>query len=303
MYKYKTKSYNNYTTEQRKEYQSNIQNKMKELEDMVNSTETNEQYLTWLSVISNFHRYSFMNKIMIFTQYPSARYVGSYGLWKKIGNPVASGAKGLAIFAPITKPMMLEEIDEATHESKTKKVLVPVGYKMTYVFDISQTVDPTFDVLTFGSRITDVTEEATKLYETFIDKVQQYGLIVSEVEIFGKSNGSTNGKEINIRIDNNTNEKLSTIIHELAHCILNHHTLIKSGSITTQEAELEAESCAYVILTQLGQPTKSVEYLKTWNKDGSKSLMDILSRVSKGVDEINSILGLKDEQTNNESEE
>lgn len=87
-----------------------------------------------LQVVSKFHRYSFNNHLMIFMQRPDATVVAGFNRWKSLGRFVKKGEKGIAIFAPCKYKTVVE--DQAGEETSLLQV---GGFRVVYVFDISQT--------------------------------------------------------------------------------------------------------------------------------------------------------------------
>lgn len=73
--------------------------------------------------------YSARNVILILAQLPSATACAGYKAWQAAGRSVAKGERGLAILAP------MYYAGESRDEGGDLK-----GFRLVYVFDISQTV-------------------------------------------------------------------------------------------------------------------------------------------------------------------
>ena len=83
-----------------------------------------------LAAMARFHRYSFGNALLIFTQKPDATHVEGFRTWPKLGRHVRKGEKGILIRAPYS----VRRKDVGEEDGQTF-----IGFKAAYVFDISQT--------------------------------------------------------------------------------------------------------------------------------------------------------------------
>jgi N-terminal domain of anti-restriction factor ArdC len=93
-----------------------------------------EMLNNYLRAMSQFHRYSLRNIILISTQNPAASCVAGYQAWRAIGRFVKKGEQGIIILAPIVPAKDSRNGAAAKTESST-----PVAFRPAYVFDISQT--------------------------------------------------------------------------------------------------------------------------------------------------------------------
>jgi antirestriction protein ArdC len=85
------------------------------------------------AAMARFHRYSFHNVMLIYTQREDASHVAGFHAWRKLGRFVRKDEKGILIFAP----MILKSADAET--AKTGEEKTAVRFKAAYVFDVSQT--------------------------------------------------------------------------------------------------------------------------------------------------------------------
>lgn len=103
----------------------------------------------FLKFAAKFHKYSYNNILLIYSQCPAATAVASFGRWKKLGRNVKKGERGIAIFSPVLKPAKDERVkedDEKTDadqdkgpDNSPKTHLGHTGYMVQYVYDLSQT--------------------------------------------------------------------------------------------------------------------------------------------------------------------
>ena len=92
--------------------------------EVVSSGRLDELFRFW----SRFHKYSFSNAMLIYTQNPNATICAGYKTWQKCGRRVKKGEKGIAIFAPLTYKQ--EVTDEETGETVTRTRLN--GFRVVY---------------------------------------------------------------------------------------------------------------------------------------------------------------------------
>lgn len=74
-------------------------------------------------------KYSPLNVQMILSQNENATVVAGFNDWKKSGRIVRKGEKGIAIFAPVNK-----KVEDALGNEDDI-----IGFRVVYVFDITQT--------------------------------------------------------------------------------------------------------------------------------------------------------------------
>jgi hypothetical protein len=87
----------------------------------------------YLSVMSRFHRYSWGNILLIYSQRPNATHVAGFHSWLKMRRCVRRGEKGIVILAPMVGRKKSD--DEITEDSQTRLF----GFRTAHVFDVSQT--------------------------------------------------------------------------------------------------------------------------------------------------------------------
>ena len=104
------------------------------LQQAVAEIVSGDDWKQMLGFAAKFHRYSFNNQLMIFLQRPDATVVAGFNRWKSLGRSVIKGQKGIAIFAPCKYKTKVE-----TDDGEEKSVQQIRGFRIAYVFDISQT--------------------------------------------------------------------------------------------------------------------------------------------------------------------
>lgn len=269
----------------RREKQSKV---LETLQQGVEGIMTSEGYQAYLKTMSKFHRYSFMNSLLIHVQNPDATHVAGYRKWQELGRQVRKGEKAIKIYVPYKR----KEEDPDTGEEKWKVK----GFGVGNVFDISSTdgeplPEPPGLFLSDGNESSDVSAELNKRLGWW--GVEE-GLLMESRHISGQARGYYNPhlKQIVIKrdlvIDEDGTEhyivdplctsKTKTLTHELGHYVGGH-----DGTWNRQDAEVIAESAAFVTLDHFGLDTSnySFGYVTNWAGD--------MERVRKNVNEVQRI--------------
>jgi hypothetical protein len=97
-----------------------------------------EALTDYLTAMSRFHNYSLGNVLEIARQMPTATRVAGFWTWKNLGRAVNAGAKGIRILAPIVGVRRKKD-KEAENDITKQNERALLGFRNTYVFDISQT--------------------------------------------------------------------------------------------------------------------------------------------------------------------
>ena len=230
-----------------------------------------------LDLSARFKSYSTTNLLLLFTQACNRGFspsiVAGYRSWQKLGRQVKKGEKALFIFAPNIKKVGAGLDLDSNGELNE----VVVGYRLVSVFDVSQTAGdelpqpPEPLLLDFESiAILDLIEGLT-------DFLAVQGFEVA-FEPLDAVNGFTDFENqlVKVRSDVTSSQRLKTLVHETAHVILHNE-----GIISRAQAELEAESCAYVVCRALGIDSSSYSfpYVARW----SEGDVDLVNRVARSV--------------------
>ena len=114
--------------------------------------------------------------------------------------------------------------------------------------------------------------------------------------------GNGKGKVIRYRIKVNRNHEpavqFTTVAHELAHLFLGHLAADKKLSVPTRrsmshgEAELEAESVAFLLCERNGVSSKSENYLSNFVKPDTKMEDIDLYQIMRAAGQVETILDL-----------
>lgn len=249
---------------------------------------TSEGYQAYLRTMSKFHQYSFANSLLIHAQNPDATRVAGYRKWQELGRQVRRGEQAIKIFVPFKKKLEDPDTGEEGYHV--------TGFGLGNVFDISSTDGeplPERPIAIESTEVTDVSREVNKrLSRWLIDE----GVTMESKEINGSARGYWNPTKRQIVIrrnvverDEETGEELftygdplnisktKTLVHESAHYAAGHN-----GEIGRKDAEVVAESTAFVTMNHFGLDTGdySFPYIATWGED-PKRLRANLSEVQR----------------------
>lgn len=192
-----------------------------------------KRYEAVLDSISRFHNYSINNSIIIALQNPYATHVASYTTWKNMNRSVKKGEKGIQIFCPFqyhveqeinkidpdTKMIM---IDKDGNNIKEKKLVQQTGYKIGYVFDVSQT-EQIKGKKEYPLEFVDDLKLKVESYNDVLELVKRFSPVPIEFQSFpGNAKGYFSDKKMKIVIqdDLSQSQTIKTIIHEIAHAYL-----------------------------------------------------------------------------------
>ncbi len=192
--------------------------------------------------------------------------------WKELGRWVRKGERGLAIFAPCRYRTKVE--DDSGDEKSLQQIR---GFRVVYVFDISQTE---------GDDLPDLDAVRPKLldgaapdgvWDVLTTHAQSIGY-----EVIRHQRGSENGycdflkKQIAVRPDVSGAQAVKTLIHELGHALLH-----SEGPVATREiAEVEVESVAFIVCDALGLDSGhySFPYVTRWAEGSTDLVRDTAER-------------------------
>ncbi len=226
----------------------------------VESLISGEDWKEMLAVASRFYRYSARNVMLIRAAFPTATRLGGYRFWPTVGRHVRKGESGIAILAPCL--YRASKTDDAGGDDAPEAKRVLRGFRVTYVWDVSQTDgEPLADVrpqLLVG-------DDTAQLWEGLAAQVTAAGYSLGRGDC-GGANGVTDflAHTVRVRSDVDDLQAAKSLSHELAHCLMHDPS---QDPIARPRAEVEAESVAYVVCQAAGMATTSysLPYLARWS--------------------------------------
>ncbi len=252
-----------------------------------------------------FRRYSFANTIMIYFQRPSATRVAGMLTWNKLGRSVKKGEKGIGIFAPLFRRIrsdaqtteieeMIGDPDGAVRQDDEAGENRLTGFKIVYVYDISQTDGKNLPANVFSANIEsfDSDRDPVGLYEKFLKACPipvKYGEWENRAKgCYSVHDEETNAPAITLHIHLSDLEKPQVLLHEWAHHVaiteFKEHTMKPSDR---PGAEVIAEGAAFVANSYFGLDTSSYSfpYVAAWGQDVKKILFwgSVVQRVASRI--------------------
>ena len=241
-----------------------------------------EKYTAWLTTMSRFHNYSLNNTLLITMQRPDATRIAGYTAWQQhFGRHVRKGEKAIRILAPTPykKTVEVARIDPASNKPilngqgepvTEKKEVTRTGFKVSSVFDISQTEGKELPQLGIPE-LTGEVKDYLLLYEAL---KRTCPVPVEFDQILGNAKGYFSPVEDRIILQTGMSQQqtIKTLIHEMAHQKL--HGLTQDehseGAIpkSRNTREVEAESVAYTVCQHFGIDTSdySFGYIAGWSQ-------------------------------------
>jgi antirestriction protein ArdC len=232
-----------------------------------------EALKTYLATMSRFHKYSWGNVLLIFTQKPNASHVAGFQTWRKLNRFVRKGEKGIAIFAPIVVKKRGEGEDGEDEQTRL------FGFRTAYVFDESQTDGEPLPA--FAT----VKGDPTHHTATLEARIRERGIILEYTDRIAPAKGMSSGGRIEVLPGLPAAEQFAVLVHELAHELIHKGDRRKDTSRTVRETE--AEAVAFVVCHAIGLDTNTAasDYIRLYQGDPA-TLAESLEIIQKTSTEI-----------------
>jgi antirestriction protein ArdC len=228
------------TTEQAKALSENALNQLMAALERGQS----EALKLYLEVMSRFHRYSWGNALLIYSQRPNATHVAGFRAWHRLGRYVRKGEKGIVILAPMVGKKKSAG-DELTEDEQTRLF----GFRAAHVFDVSQTEGEPLP------QFAAVTGDPGDLIGKLKSFVAQKGIALEYSDAIRPAQGTSTGGKITLLPGLSAAEEFSVLVHETAHELL--HRGDRRAATTHTVRETEAEAVAFVVNSAVGLNTNS----------------------------------------------
>lgn len=255
------------------------------------------KYKDVLLAMGNLGRYSLNNQLWLLFQNPEVTTVFGLREWNEHGRCVKRGEKALRILAPVIKNVLVAKKDEdgkvlmneEGEEVKEKRAIL-YGFKLAYVFDISQTFRNELDVFRLDETATVPQKE--KILSALRSVISENGYTFSyaDAEVLGQrcyGHCDYLKKEILVLKDMGDLHTIKTLVHECAHMLA--HQPVEEGfdGITLfeqrQVKEIEAESISCVVASYLGLDTQNYNfsYITSWAEGDLEKFRHNIERIGE----------------------
>ena len=257
-----------------------------------------EHYKHYLDKMSQLNNYSSRNIQLILAQNPNAKYVTSLNKWnKEFGRYINKGEKALKIIAP---NIHLKKDSEGNPMlDKEGKPVTYMTFQVKSVFDVSQTKGKELPkaLQPVKENLSDL--DYANLYRSLKTIADNNHVQVRFEQLENGRRGRYNPKnnEIVIHKDMGKAQIIKTFLHETAHSELHHSHHQQTENLTYSNAELQAESVAYVVASYYGMETAehSFGYLAKWTDD-KKALSDLETQLDIVQQEAKSLIQRMDKE-------
>lgn len=252
-----------------------------------------DKFKDYLTCMSKFHNYSLNNTILIAMQKPDATLVAGYKAWQTDhGRTVRKGEHGIKILAPCKFKVTVDSDENGTLENggndEKTKVMEYLRFKITHVFDVSQTEGKELPSIGADELTGDV-REYRSMYKALV-RTCPVAIVMEEIEGGAKGYYNDTDKRIAILAGMSEMQTIKTIIHEMAHQKMHaEENADPEHPVDRRTKEVEAESVAYTVCQHLGLDTSdySFGYIAGWSSTrDTKELKASLERIRSASDEL-----------------
>ncbi len=197
----------------------------------------------YLAVMSRFHRYSWGNALLIYSQCPDATHVAGFQAWLKLRRHVRKGEKGIVILAPMVGKK--KAMDDLVEDEQTRIY----GFRAAHIFDISQTDG---EPLPEFAQVKGDPQDYTARLKQFVDGQK---ITVEYDSKIAPANGLSSGGKITLLPGMPPAVHFAVLVHEAAHELL--HRGERRKDTTHSIRETEAEAVAFVVCSAIGLDTNT----------------------------------------------
>ena len=212
------------------------------------------------------------------SQKPTATRVAGFWTWKSLGRSVKTGEKGIRILAPIVGVRRKEE-EEAEKDITTQNTRAILGFRNTYVFDVSQTEG--LDL----PELREIGGDPGENIDRLVTFLKQRGIQLVYNEKIAPALGMSYGGRIAILPGQSKAEEFSTLVHETAHELL--HKAERRTATTKTVRETEAEAVAFVVGKAVGlvTGTASADYIQLYHGNASllAESLEVIQQISAEI--------------------
>lgn len=257
-----------------------------------------DHYKEFLTKMSQFNQYSSRNLRLILAQKPDASYLAPYNTWRKFDRHVKRGEKALSVIIPVIYVKKDQQGQPILDKNGRPETGMTFRLKPT-TFDVSQTEGKEMPkAAEVKEQLTDL--DYANLYRALMSIAKTNDVSVRFEEMAGETKGYYSPAEHQIVLrshDMNKSQLIKTFIHETAHSELHHSNNPQREQLTRSNAELQAESVAYVVASYYGIDTSdySFDYLAGWSKD-KETLADLEAQLDIVQQEAKSLMVRMDQE-------
>ena len=250
-------------------------------------------YIEFLKAIKTLKNdYSLRNTILVYSQFPRAKYVKGFVDWNKLGRGVKKNPRTIYIYAPIKykKKRVIEgqqnvkgKEEKERDNSGTIEIIEGPTYKRIAVYDISNTYVkkgvkriPILDDV--------INNNTTKDIYNILLKISPVNVVIRDDLGMTKGVYSKKRKVIELNANLSQDDKTSVLIHELCHCLYDDFAYEKERDMS----EIFVESVAFLVADYFNFDTGicSFGYITNWAKGDIRKFMSIANKIKETADQF-----------------
>lgn len=267
--------------------------------EAVEQLESSEGWRRWLRVRRHFHTYSLHNQLLIALQMPDATRVAGFAAWLKLGYAVRKGESGIHIWAPCRPPR--KKIREWREAGADPAAEPRVFFRMVAVFDRSQ-VDPLPDFpggpVALDPPIAPIDGDGlASFFGPLCGLAGSIGVSVTLGDVPPGAEGCYRParKEIGLQpisAEISPNQQVKTLIHELAHALVDVDRRDDDPALNYAEEEVVVECVAFTVCSGLDLDASgfSVPYVASWSSGGEiERHAALIDRLARRLEEVTSV--------------
>jgi antirestriction protein ArdC len=258
----------------------------------------------WLTTRSRFRRYSLTNQLLITHQCPDATRVAGFRAWLNLGYCVRRGEHAIRIWLPM--PPTKKEIKAWEKAGADPDTRPRTRFKLGPVFDRSQVEElppPAKPAPLEAPHQLIEGEQHAALLQPLHAFAESLGCSVVLEDLASPLGGfyEPSTGRIALNRTRSPDAQLHTLIHELAHALVDRAREEQDPELTYASEELVVESVAFTVAGSVGLDTReySIPYLASWSQR-SASITEIhrhatlIDRLAARLEAV--LLGLEDPQ-------
>ena len=229
----------------------------------------------YLRLMSRFHRYSWGNCLLIYSQRPNTTHVAGFHAWLRLRRYVRKGEKGIVILAPVVGRKRRTGDEELAEDQQTRVF----GFRAAYVFDVSQTDGEAMPEFATVQGDPSVYNDRLKGFAA------AHGIALEYDRNIAPARGMSSGGKVTLLPDLPPAEHFAVLAHEIAHELLHRRDRRKGTTHTVRETE--AEAVAFVVSSAIGLDTNtsSSDYIQLHAGDQSTlaEFLAVIQHTAAGI--------------------
>ena len=270
--------------------QKQIKKFAEELAKLTDKAKFSDNIKNYFDFLAKFHKYSWNNRILIYSQNPNASFIAGFRAWQnRFDRKVSSGEKAIWIYAPRTfkEKKMVKKFDDDGKEIEIEEEVEHLYFTPVPVFDVSQTKGGELPKVDYGTSKNDHPE----LLKSLEGVCEKEGIKLAYKPLRSGLNGFSANKAITINSKLSVDSKVTTLSHELGHEFL--HWDEDKGEYNITQRETEAEAVGFIVARFYGVETKAFNYLALYSSNG-ELVLNSLERISRAVSKILNNINIKE---------